>query len=282
VKTYLVTDDQQKADLLRLMDPELIADSSLEIYSGWGWSDADALARSLLLKSQSRVILYVDADTTGADAIEGKRSFLTTSLSDVASDRWNLVLATPSLEGEAIQEILREETATSIASIRKLILSALNDSAGTLSVAELLRVIKAAHSPPASVQAVRGFLIEARAIDLVTQWLTRHAWKVHVEEGRSASFDVVASRDEHTIGIEVRHQRSGINQIQEVATHRRVRSPELTDIAILLTGEHARAEVGIGLALPEDVGLLLAAPPWRSVEVVRDISAGFERPKTAM
>ncbi len=72
----------------------------VEFMAAGGWSGADSLARSILVRGESDVALVVDADSTDLDRIEARRQFLQMSLGSVAShSEWRVFVMVPETEG---------------------------------------------------------------------------------------------------------------------------------------------------------------------------------------
>lgn len=76
-----------------------VPDKHVNIVVAHGWSAADSVARSLLVRDNADVALVVDADTSDSVFARERERFLKRSLGEIASSsRWQVFVFVPTIE----------------------------------------------------------------------------------------------------------------------------------------------------------------------------------------
>ena len=97
-KCIVVTEGKIDIAILKaILNPA--EDDNVEFFPAGGWSSADSYARSVLINGMRNVALVVGADTTDANLVEERRSFLHRSMGAIAfSQKWKVVALKPKIE----------------------------------------------------------------------------------------------------------------------------------------------------------------------------------------
>jgi hypothetical protein len=98
-KFKIVTEGLQDVVFLEILLNISSNDPNVELVAAGGWSSAESLARSFLVRTGSNVALVVDADTTDPNLIEDRKRFLSRSLGEISSpSAWKVVVIAPEIE----------------------------------------------------------------------------------------------------------------------------------------------------------------------------------------
>src|SRR5258708_32327690 len=95
----IVTEGEQDRLLLQALLNIEADDPDIRVMAAGGWSSADSLARSFLVRGEDNVALVVDADTTDPDLVEERKRFLLRSLGSLSSSAdWRIFVIAPEIE----------------------------------------------------------------------------------------------------------------------------------------------------------------------------------------
>jgi hypothetical protein len=102
---YLVCEGDRDAQLLkRVLPAELL--NTVEIIAAGGLSSLKSLARSLIVRRQSPVVIVIDADLTVPSQVEERRKDIEEIVGSVAANTpFKVILAVPMLETIFFQDI---------------------------------------------------------------------------------------------------------------------------------------------------------------------------------
>lgn len=102
--TIVVTEGITDVALLRTILGVDASNTDTIFVPAGGWSAADSLARSILVRNEGDVALVVDADTIDANGVEERRQFLHHSLCSIVSTcRFGIFVIVPEIESLLFQ-----------------------------------------------------------------------------------------------------------------------------------------------------------------------------------